>query len=469
MTCPTPPTRPPARFTRFSTVRCFTVIAAVALSALSATAAAQNQPVSLRGFLAALEGHPELRAAQATVRAAELQLSAARDPVALETSGGYTRLALDDELLGVTQLPPGGDPDGGLTGSPPETSWQVSAALTFRPYPFGDVADLVAQRGLELGTSRLELRAARAALERRALEAALQLRLAERSTELADEGVDAARKSLEATRLRRERGAANARELRDAEAALLEARGQQEDAALDVALARRNLATLVGDTPPPSYRALAGLALPTPRTPVGVAQLELQTQGVDLALGAAWREIYPVATASYIWNASDTGTLTASLESRTLQPSVGFSYREPARTLPESAVRGTLQLGVSATISVGALGALGAVEAQQQAAAASLAAAREGGTLQEQALRGAFTQAQRGAELNRLDFDNARLTYQENLTREELGLSAPLETQAALLELLQSDLGRRSAELERLGALLDLYDLYALPPSETLP
>ena len=123
---------------------------------------------------------------------------------------------------------------------------------------------------------------------------------------------------------------------------------------------------------------------------------------------------------------------------------------------------------MSATLSLGALDALSAAERQEAAAAASLTAAREGGTLQETALRSAATQTGRTAELERRSFGNARLTYRENRTRQDLGLSAPLETQSALLELLQADLERRSAELARLSALLDLYELYALPPSETL-
>lgn len=443
------------------------------LLGLAAAQHAVPQP-SLADFLAALEPHPELLAAQAAAQAAELQLRAARDPVALEASGGYNRIDLDDSLtgaaLGTAQAPTdpgtGGDPGAGAVA---ESGWQVSTTLQFRPYPFGDVADLVAQRELELQTSLLELRSARAGLEARALEAALQARLADRSAVIAREGVSAAAQGLRATRLRDVKGAANDREVRNAETALLEAQTLRHNAELDVQTARLNLHSLVGAATPPSYVTLTGLAAPPRRTPLSVSQTLVQTRQTDLAIGAAQRELLPVASASYAWNASDTSTVTASVESRTLQPSVGFSYQEPGRTLPTSAVEGTLSIGISATISVGAVDALAAAQRQREAAQAGLAAARRGGALQETALRSAYTKALGDAELTRRGFRNARATYRENRTREDLGLSSPLETQTSLLELLQADLERRSGELAALSALLDLYELYALPPSETLP
>ncbi len=431
---------------------------------------------SLAVFLAALDGSPELLAAQVTVEAAELQLRAAYDPVALSATGGYTRIDLDDSLTGVplrgAQAPtdptdPGAGGDVGA-GTLSETGYNVSTTLTFRPYPFGDVADLVAQRELDLENSLLERDNARAALEARGLEAALQARLAERSAELAREGVAAAAQGLTATRLRAAKGAANARDLRNAEAALFEAQTILQNAQLDVKTARLNLQSLVGDTPPPSALALTSLRAPPQRTPVSVSQALVQARLTDLSISAAQRELLPVASASYAWNVSDYSTLTASVESRTLQPSVGFAYQEPGRTLPTSAVEGSFQVGISANISVGALDVLSAAERQGAAVQAGVSAAREGGALQEAALRSAATQAARNAELNRRSFADARVTYQENTTRQDLGLTSPLETRTTLLELSQADLERSSSELSALGALLDLYELYALPPSETL-
>ncbi len=426
----------------------------------------------LTRFLAAVAENPELLAAQAGVDVAQLQLRAARDPVALEATGGYSRFDLDDALTGArlsaAQVPTAPGAGGVGADAVSEDGYQLSTTLVFRPFPFGDTADLLTQRETELKTSELDLANAQAGLEVRALEAALQTRLAERSVGLSQGGVEAAKQGLAATQLRASKGAANARDLRDAEAALFEAQTLLSNAQLDAKSARLNLQSLVGRAPPPSYRVLGSLKPPLPRIPLSVAQTTLQTRLVTLQISAAERELLPVASASYAWNVSDYSTLTASLESRTLQPSVGFSYQDPGRTLPQSAVNGSLQLGVSANISVGAIDVLNAAKRQEAVASESLRAARQGGTLQETTLRAAYTKAEGTAELGRRAFRNARVTYQENVTRQELGLSTPLETQTSLLDLLQADVQRRSSELSTLGALLDLYELYALPPSETL-
>ena len=472
---------------RLSTLRCFTRYLGAATLLGTPLAAAQTIPAQpnpvqtapattppLTRFLTALSGNPELLAAQAGVEVAQLQLRAARDPVALEATGGYNRYSLDDTLTGTqvgpVQVPttPGIGSGVGATAIP-NSGYQLSTKLVFRPFPFGDTADLLAQRELELQTSLLSLADAQTGLEARALEAALQARLAERSVSVAQEGVSAATQGLKAARRRRSKGAANNRDLRNAEAALFEAQTLLGNVRLDAKSARLNLQNLVGKTPAPSYRVLAGLKPPPPRTPLSVAQTRLQTQLVTLQISAAQRGLLPVASASYAWNVSDYSTLSASIESRTLQPSVGFSYQDPARTLPQSAINSSLQIGISANISVGAIDALNAAKRQQAAAQASLSAAQQGASLQETSLRAAYSKAARNALLQRRTFQNARTTYQENVTRLDLGLATPLETQTSLLDLLQADVTRRSSELTTLSALLDLYRLYALPPSETLP
>lgn len=435
-------------------------------SLLLASVGAAQPSLSL--FLAQLEGSPELAAAQAAVDAAEAQLAAARDPVALEARGSYSHLEIDESKLGAAQAPT--DPDGGfaagtLTGS----GFQLATTLRFRPLPFGDIADLVRQREIELATRHLELQSARAALEVRALEAALSSRLAARSVTLAEAGVEAANQGLTATRRRFELGAANARDLRDAEGALLEAQTLLDNARSDAETARLNVRSLVGETPAPSFTDLTALGAPAQGTPLTIAQARLQTQLAALGIGAAQRELYPVAQASYSWNVSDASTLSASLESRTLQPSLGYNFQDPPRSTPQNAVTGTFQIGVSATISVSALKTLEATQQQQRAAEEGLKAQTTGSAVQEASLRAAYQKAVREAGLESRQFANAQLTYRENVTRQELGLSSPLETQTSLIELLQADLERRSSDFSALSALLDLYELYALPPSEALP
>ena len=437
-------------------------------AALLGGASAQGADLSLPDFLGALTGHPELLAAGAGLEAARLQLSATRDPVALTATGAYNRIDLDDALTAAQAPTDPGDGSGAGASVPSQTGYTASAGLVFRPFAYGELADTLTQLEVDLQTRQLDFSTAQAGLEARALEAALQLRLAGRSTELSAAGVAAAADGLAATRLRAERGAANDRELREAEVALLEARTLSQNAQLDTESARLNLQTLVGDTPPPSEDALEALQPPAVQTPVSVLQTELQTRLAALPLAAVQRALLPVASASYSYNVSDYSSVSAAIDSSSLQPQVGFSYQDPARTLPESAVDGVLSLSLSANISLGAVDALGAAERQGAAAEAALRAAREGGALQETALRAAYTRAGRDANLERRTFTNAQTSYEENVTRQELGLAAPLETRTALIELLQADLERRTAELTELGALLDLYELYALPPSETL-
>lgn len=428
------------------------------------TALTAPQEATLKGFLAALDGHPELIAAEAAFAAAELQLRAAYDPVVLEASGGYSRFGLSDALA-PAQLPPAQPPDVQI----PEASTQLGATLVFRPYPYGDVADGVRGRELEVRTRLLELREARAGLEARALGAALQAALGERSVALSEIGVRAAQRGLEATTVRFERGGANARDVREARGALLEAEALLQNAQTDAATARLNLQTLVGGAPAPGFQALSALRPPAGGVPATLQRAEVPALQAELGAAAAQRALLPVAQVSYTWNVSDQSTLTASLESRTLQPSVGFSYQDPGRSFPENGVQTALTLGVSANLSVGAFSALEATARQVEAAQAGLAAAREGATLQEAALRAAYENAARDVAGSRRAFADAEATLEETETREALGLASPLETQGALLELLQADLGRRTAELASLSALLDLYTLYALPLSETLP
>lgn len=432
---------------------------------------------TLERYLAALKTRPEAQAAEAGRRAAELSLQAAYDPLALQANGSYTHLDLDENLLaqglGAAQVPGQNGSDGagaanpGAMSSAPD-SYKASATVLVRPYPFGDNADTVAQRQIDLDSSALSLKSTQTGLERRALEAALQFNLATRSLALAAAGSKAAAQGLEATQLRFDKGDANARELRDAKSALLEAQTLEQSAQLDVSTARQSIELLVGSATVPSLQALAALALPAPQTPLSVAQSELQLRAAEVGGSSAQRAIYPVATVGYAWNVDNHSTLSAGLESRTLQPSLTYSYQDPARTLPESALTGSLQLGISANISVGALQALEAIKAQQKAAQEALYAAQDGGDLQVKIFANSYQKARADARLKEEKLSNARLSYEENVKRYKLGLTSAIETQSALIEFLQADLEARGAALKELSSLLDIYEFYALPPSETL-
>lgn len=274
--------------------------------------------------------------------------------------------------------------------------------------------------------------------------------------------------SLKATRTRFERGVANARELRKAEANLIKAQALLQNAEADVRLAQLNLTNLVGDAPPPSFAALASLRQPGAGTPLSVRRAHIPIFRAELGVRGVQRTVYPVVQASYTRNLSDQSSLAASIESRTLQPSVKFSYQDPGRYFG-NVTEGSLQVGVAANISLGTLDTLKAAERQVEAARSGLQAARQGATLRHGALERAHEAARRNVELRCLEFTNAETTLRENRKRETLGLAPPLATQGALLASLRAFLDLRRAEVAALRALLDFNEFYALPPSETLP
>ena len=201
---------------------------------------------------------------------------------------------------------------------------------------------------------------------------------------------------------------------------------------------------------------------PCKRSQISLAQ-------AAVGVGSARRDLYPTANASYSYNLDASSSLSASIESRTLQPSVGYSYQDPERSFPESAINSGFQVGVSASISFGVFDQIDAAESQREAARAGLEASQEGADLQNASLENALNQAERTVELEQIQFDNAQRAFEENQQRQELGLITPLEVQQSLVDLLEEDLELRQARLSALQALLDTYEFYALPPSEVLP
>ena len=449
-------------------------------------AAQEAQRELLESLLVTLESNPRYLAAQAAVEAAEAQLSAAYNPASLTVEGSYTNVDADD----VPQAPggtlpqlqqtqpepePGQEQPGGEQGSA-SNSYDLSATATFRPFPFGDTADLVRQQELALENAVLDFRETVASLQGQALESALQFRLARQSVDLADNTLEAAQSALEATQTRAERGAANARELRDAEANFQESENFVENAQANLELARLSLRTLDLETFTVALSAASDedidalLALPrvSEGLPLSVLRSRVSSAQAAIGVGTAQRDLIPTAQASYSYNLDDRNTLSASLALRTLQPSVSYSYQDPERTLPESAVNGVFRASVSASISFGVFDEINAAQAQQRSAKAGVVAAQENAELQLVSLTNTLNEAERTVDLERIQFRNAQLAFEENRQRQELGLITPLETQQALVELLQADIELRQARFSALQALLDLYEFYALPPSEVL-
>ena len=421
-------------------------------------------------FLAALQNHPAVKAQAALVAAAQAQLDAVYAPVSFNASANYTRLNLD-----VPETPPGTD-----TPDIPKNLVGMTLGASLRPFVFGDTADLAETRRIDLEKAKLSYLETLSALEAQALSGAAQVALAEASLNLAREGADLAETALSAARTRQTKGAAGASDVRSLELQLRDAANRLQSAQTSLDLARRSLASLVGAaSAPASYRLV-----PTSGTPPDVLRAQLDLQLAKVGAAGLERGLYPTAQASYTWPLSDNKSeLSLSIESRTLQPGVNYSYANPKQGaagfsapegVPASALKGSFTVGVALNISPEAFGALQAADARVTAAAAGLQAALDNAELTALSLQNALQTAQLGLELARQSVADAELTLQDVNTRRDLGLATDLEVAQAEFAATQARLGERSAELVLLQALLDTYSTYAvvlvpLPAPEAQP
>lgn len=452
-------------------MRTCTLVVVTLLAALVPAATAQGAPPAappaaapsaspsgggdaLTALLGRAEEHPAVRAAQAALEAARAQLRAARSPVSLDVSTSLTRLDVDD--IDVNPLEPGVQPL-------ERNLLNARAGLSFRPFAFGDIADLVDQREVAVAQAELDLRATLVSVQVRTLEAALEVELARAGLQVAAEGAALAREALAATELRALRGAATERDLRDAADGVAEAESLLLDARANLELAEAGLRALLGGGAMPDVDP-AAFDLPLPAgEPVDVLRAGLQVRLAELGPRNAQRALLPVAQASYSFNLGEHDTLSLSLESRTLQPSVSFSHEAQGRAFPQTEIRGALTVGVAWSLSPEAFDALSAAEAQLEAARLALEATRQGAELQERALRSAVEQARRALTLAQARRDAAEARLAETRARVDAGLSTPLELQSDALALTRAQLELRSANLSVLRSTLDLYELYARP------
>ncbi|MDX2005183.1 MAG: TolC family protein [Meiothermus sp.] len=421
---------------------------------LSSLGAAQS-------FFAPLENHPSIVQARLGLEAAQAQVRAIQSPVSLNTQGGFSFFQNRDPL-------PSTDP---ACRSPataaqcvalPSDGRQVQVGLSFTPIPFGDVADALNRAQIGAEQAALGLRSARAQLEASAIEGALRIRLAQAGLEVARAAQRLAQASLEATRIRAQRDAANPGEVRQAEAQVRSAAIQVSDAERSLALARQSLSDLLGsaDAAPPA------VALPPPQTPPSVRQAQFGVGSAQVQYDGAIRGVLPVLNASYTRNTSPNDSLTASINSRTLQPSISYSNTSQARTEPSVRIDGTFTIGFSATIALGVVDALEAAQKQVDAANQAVEAARRNAKTQEDLLRSQL----QTADLNLANAVQGRADAEKTLAeareRERLGLTSPLATVQAELGLAQALLALEQAQLSRTSRILDLYRFYALPVSE---
>jgi outer membrane protein TolC len=321
---------------------------------------------ALATLVAAVDDHPALAAARASLQAAQRRLDGVSDPISLSASYGYTGFLYEEP---DPTLPPLDLPDG---------QQQISVSTTLRPFLFGDLRDLADQRQIDVLRAALNLREARAGLEAQAVRAAASLLVARAGVELARAGLVLAGDALDVTDTRFARGAASAAELERARLSLAQAESRLVGAEADQRLAEISLELLVGAARLERIPELA----PVPGVPPAVERSRLDLALAELTVRNGERGLIPTVQASYAWNLDDDNSLSISLESRTLQPTVGFQHSstlgvEPTPT-PGPALTGSFSVGVGLTIGPELFRTLDATRDQRAAAEAKLRADVEG-------------------------------------------------------------------------------------------
>ncbi len=403
------------------------VLMVTALSGMGVGAAQGNLE-----FFAALRDYPGLQAAQTSLALAEARLRQAYDPFGLQISS-----ALNPD-------PPADDPT--LT---------VETNAVFRPFLYGENADTVRRSELALAQAQLDYNEALTSLEVEALEAAWRLQLAEESVQAAREGVVVAEGSRDAVRVRLERGVANPPELRDAELGVSAAQNLRADAEDALTLAALRLETFVGDA---RLGALPEYPVPEADAPLAVARAQNEIALNQVSVGAARRNLLPVVVARYNLELDARNALTTSVSTSAFAPRVGYSYTS-------NGVDTGFRLEVSYDVALSDFGAVDVAQGEVQRAEAALQNVVERSQLERVGLDNALASAQRSLDLARRGFENAQQTLEETQSREELGLSLPLETQQAAVAVTEAGQDLQNARLALQSARFDLYEFYALPPS----
>lgn len=435
------------------------VTAVIVFILMSSLGVAQQ---NLATFLSAVQNNPGVIANKALVDAAKAQLEAVYSPVSATLSGGMVFPTYSDDVA-----PP-------LAEALPDNTGQFSIGASFRPFVFGDLADLAEQRRIALEQAKLNYQKTLAELESQAIEAAAQLLQAQAGLGLAIRARDLAQSSLVVTQTRFEKGVATQADLRSAEERLLQSQQQIQNAEAGVSLAKQGLVLLVGEA---TLASLPELPL-VEGIPIDVKQAEFNIALSNIGIASSERAFYPVAQASLALPLNDEKSeFEFSIESRTLQPKVEYSYQNPKQSaggiglppgLEAKQVEAVFTLGVSATISVDQFNNLDAAKAQLAAAEAGLKAAQDRAELTALSLSNSYQSATRSLELAKLTLENAERTLEENKQRQEAGLAIDLEIDQATLAVDQAKLGVLSAQIDILKAILSTYKTYAQPISEIL-
>lgn len=392
--------------------------------------------------------HPSLQSASLQVKAAQAQINAQNSPV---TVGGTAGFQSSDYI------------DSNSPVIPKDSSvWDVRLQAAFMLFPYGATADQLAQAQISLQQAQLGFRAALTSAEVQVMTLAYQLQLARQGRELARTAEQLALKSLEVARLRASKGGISPAELRDAETAYQQAQEQLKTADENVRLAELNLNSWVGGA---QVQVLEPLRFPASRLSaeqqralLGLEQTRIQVEGIK-------RRFIPTLNASYNQQLDDSHIVGVEMSSSDLQPRLNYKYQSGTTKALNSQL--TLSLTFAVTPTIGE--ALGAADAQLAAAEATVKNAALTREIQEAGLKLRHEQALRALALRTQAVNNATLSLSEAQKREELGLSSPLQTLKAILDLSQAQLAEQQARMDVLSRVLDAYQFYALPPIEVNP
>jgi len=417
-------------------------------------------------FFTSLQDYPAVRSAALSLEAARQEALGAANYVAVDASGGY----ISRDLAPADPCPLLSDPDPSndalcqfINPEVPESNGQAEVGITFHAIPYGDVGDYQRTAQINYLIARVDYRSSLASIEKGALEAAMQYFLADEARNLAGEGLQVARDAYQATKLRREKGAASDRDLRQAELALEQAENELQNAEAAFGLAKYALASFTTAAPPawPWPR----LDPPADAEPPAVTKVRLRVEQARIGLEHSQRAFVPVGEIRYQHNLDDNNAVGVSLESRTLGARVYYayqSYADPTRSRTENELR----LGLRLNVTQNDWGGLESARKRLAAAEAGLEAAKKQSELELARLQLDLDQSQRRLNLAKSKASAAKLDYQDARKRADLGISPPLEAERAWLDYAKAELELLQAEQDVVRNQLSILAYLAVPPSE---
>lgn len=415
------------------------ILGALLISGAVQTANAE----SLEQFLLKLEDTPTLRSARAGLNAAQGQVTATRGGFEASVQGGY----------GSNQVK--------ITATD-STLWNdnksASVSLSFRPIPYGDLADALTRAQTVVRQAGNGLRITRANVQAQALLSFYQVQLSVQAVESNKAGLELAQKLFEVAKTQRSKEANTENDVKSAEQSFLEAGERLQSAEENLQLAQAGLKNLVGGA---TLETLPDLPIPTGKT-AEEENAEIGLANAQLTLGSAQRAVLPTLNASYTYNTTDNTSISASLETRTLQPKLTFGYFDPKQGVAGVTAVQSFQLGGSFSYTPSINEALFSANEQIRSAELTLEAAHNNAKLNRDTLQVRLDQAERALALKKSALELSRKKLSDSLERQKLGLVSPLIPLQVSAEVSGAEIALMTAQLERLSKVLDFYRSYGL-------